>query len=62
MARKSKNDPKITSKLKVRSAENIENKNCSTTSVDPKTVFERYPDPKNSPLGPQKVLNDPKIK
>ena len=29
---------------------------------DPKTVFEPYPNPKNSPLGPQKVKNDPKIK
>ena len=30
--------------------------------VDPKSFFEPYPDPKNSPLGPQKVKNDPKIK
>ena len=29
---------------------------------DPKTVFEPYRNPKNSPLGPQKVKNDPKIK
>ena len=29
---------------------------------DPKTVFEPYPNPKNSPLWPQKVKNDPKIK
>ena len=40
----------------------IENENCSTTWVDPKTVFEPFPNPKNSPLGPQKVKNDPKIK
>ena len=26
-----------------------------------KTVFEPYPDPKNNPLGPQKVKNYPKI-
>ena len=32
------------------------------TLVDPKTVFEPYPNPKNSPLGLQKVKNDPKIK
>ena len=32
------------------------------TWVDPKTVFEPYPNPKNSPLGPQKVKKDPKIK
>ena len=31
---------------------NIENKSCSNTLVDPKTVFEPYPDPKNSSLGP----------
>ena len=30
--------------------------------MDPKTVFEPYPKPKNSPLGPQKVKNNPKIK
>ena len=29
---------------------------------DPKTVFEPYSNSKNSPLGPQKVKNDPKIK
>ena len=28
----------------------------------PKISFEPYPDPKNSPLGPQKVKDDPKIK
>ena len=28
---------------------------------DPKIVFEPYPNPKNSPLGPQTVKNDPKI-
>ena len=27
-----------------------------------KTVVETYPNPKNSPLEPQKVKNDPKIK
>ena len=27
-----------------------------------KPSFEPYPDPKNSPLGPQKVKNEPKIK
>ena len=36
-------------------AKNIENESCSTTWVDPKTVVEPYPNPKNSPLGPQKV-------
>ena len=28
----------------------------------PKTFFEPHTDPKNIPLGPQKVKNDPKIK
>ena len=28
---------------------------------DPKTVFEPYPNPKNSPLGPKNIKNDPKI-
>ena len=28
----------------------------------PKKSFEPYPDPKNSPLGPKKVKNDPIIK
>ena len=27
--------------------------------MDPKTVFEPHIEPKNSPLGPQKVKNDP---
>lgn len=40
--------------------ENIENKICSATWVDPKTIFELYPNSKNSPLGSQKVKNDPK--
>ena len=35
---------------------------CSTTWVDPKTVVESYPNPIKSPLGPQKVTNDAKIK
>ena len=40
--------------------ESIENKSCSTKLVDPKTVFELYANPKNSPLWPQKVKNDRK--
>ena len=28
----------------------------------PKKIFEPYPDPKNSPLWPDKFKNDPKIK
>ena len=47
------------SKLKVRIEENIENKSCLSTKLDPKTDFETHPRPKNNPLGPQK---DPTIK
>ena len=46
----------------VRIERNIENESCSNTWVDPKTVGESYPNPKNSPLGPQNVKNYPKIK
>ena len=52
---KVKNDPTIKSKSNVRIEDNIENESCSTTQVDSKTVFEPISDPKNSPLGPQKV-------
>ena len=38
-----------------------ENKSWEFIRVDPKTAFEPYPNPKNSPLGPQKAKNDPKI-
>ena len=37
-------------------------KETKKMKVVPKTVVEPYPNPKNSPLGPQKVKNDPKIK
>ena len=42
--------------------QNSENKSYKAILGDPKTVFEPYPNPKNIPLGPQKVKNDPKIK
>ena len=61
-APKSQKWPKNRSKSNVRIEGNIENENCSTTRVDPKTVFEPYPDPKNSPFGPKTVKNDSKIK
>ena len=48
--------------MKIRIEGTIENKSCSTTWVDLKTVFEPYPEPKDSPLGPQKIKNDCKIK
>ena len=41
--------------------ENIENKSFSSTWLDPKQEFQPYPNPKNSPLGPQKFKTDPNI-
>ena len=60
-AQKVTNDPKIKWKSKVTIEENIENKSCSTTWEDPKTVFELYPEPKNSPLRLQKFKMTPKF-
>ena len=57
---KVKNYPKIKRISKVRNVENIENRSCLTTLLDSITVYE--PDPKKSPLGPQKVKHNPKIK
>ena len=54
----SKTTTKLSQKLKVRIEGSLENKSCSTTRVEPKTVFEQQ----NSPFGPQKVKNGPKIK
>ena len=59
---KVKNNPKIKYKTNIRIDGNIQNENCSTTSVDHKTVFELFLNPKISPLGAQKVKNNPKIK
>ena len=42
--------------------QNTESKRYQSILADPKTVFKPYPDPKNSPLGPKKLKNDPKIK
>ena len=50
------------SKSNVRIEGNIENKSCSTTLADPQTVSEPYPSPKDGPLVPPKVINDPKFK
>ena len=55
------NEPKIQSKSKVRIGGPIENENCSTTWIDPKSVFEPYPDPKNSPLLPPKSQKWPNL-
>ena len=38
--------PKINSKSNVRIEGKVENKSCSTKSVEPKPVFQPYPDPK----------------
>ena len=54
-AQKNQKWPKTKSKSKVRIEGTIENKSCSTTGVDPKRVFGPYPDPKNSPLWPNKL-------
>ena len=59
---KVKNCPKIRLNSNVIIERNKENESCSTTWIDPITVVETYPNPKNSPLGLQKVKNDPKIK
>ena len=56
-----KKDPKIKSKSNVRIERNKENEICLTTWVDPKTVFEPFPEPKNSPPGPQKSKMTPKL-
>ena len=61
-AQKSKKLPQIKSNLKVRNEGIIENESCSTVWVDPKIVFEPYPDSNNSQLGPQKVKSDTNIK
>ena len=52
--------PKL-SQSQIEIEENLENKRCLTTKVQPTTIFEPYPNSENSPLGPQKVKNDPKI-
>ena len=56
---KSQDNPKIKSNSNVRIEGNIENESCSTTGVDPKTVFNRTPTPPKNPLGPKKVKKQP---
>ena len=46
----------------VRSEPFSENKSLESIRLDPKTAFEPYTNPKNSPLGPLKAKNDPKIR
>ena len=43
-------------------AELGKNKSYQYILGEPKPVFEPYPNPKDRPLGLQKVKNDPKIK
>ena len=52
-AQKAKKVHKIKSKSKVRIEHSIDLKSCSTTWVDPKSVFNPTP-PQNCPLGPPK--------
>ena len=40
----------------------LENKSWWLIQAAPKTSFEPFPNQKNSPLGPQKAINDPKIR
>ena len=47
---------KIKSNSNVRIKEIIEDEICSTTWVDPETVFEPHIEPKNIPLGHKKSL------
>ena len=54
-----KNHPKIRTNSNFKIQGIIENESCSTTCVDPKTVFESHIKPKYSPLGPKKVKNYP---
>ena len=55
-----KTTQKIESKSNVKIERTIENKSCSTTLVDPKTVFEPYPDYKKADQGQksQKLLQN----
>ena len=53
---------------KVKNDSKIKRQNCrkqnekrSATWIDPKIVFQTFPEPKTSPLGLQKVKNDPKL-
>ena len=59
--KKIKNYPKIKLKSKVRIEKTIEKKFFNYMSR-PQNSFELFLNPKNSPLGPQKVKNDHKIK
>ena len=55
MSQKVKNKPKFKSNSNVWIEGIIENESYSTTWVDPKTVFEPYPDTVNSQIEPQKL-------
>ena len=59
--KKIKKEPKVKSKSKVGFEGTIENKSFLMTRVDPLTISDPQPYPKNSPLGTQKFKNDPKI-
>ena len=58
---KNKNDPQ-NSNLNVRIQGIIDNESCSTTILDPKTVFEPTSTPKVAHSVPQKPKKTPKLK
>ena len=60
-ATKSQNQPQNHPKSNVRIERTMENKSCSATWVDQKTVFEPKPHPTNSPLGPKTSKITPKL-
>ena len=39
----------------------IEYKSCSAIQIDPNNIFECYPNPHISPLGPETVKRTPKL-
>ena len=60
-----KNNPKTTPKSGKNLSQNIvsiENESYSAIQIDPKNIFEHYPSPEISSLGPQKAKKDPKIR
>ena len=58
---KAQNDPKIRVTTKVLNEGSTENKSLLAWLVDPKTVFETYPGPKNCAFGSQKAKVAPEL-
>ena len=57
-----KMEKKNISKSNVRIKLSTENESFKTTWVDPKTFFEPFPNPQNSPLGPKKTKKTQKLR